>query len=150
MVEGGGKRYYLVREDILPEAIRKTALVKELLARGEARSVHEAVEMVGLSRSAFYKYRDGVQPFYEGSGRQILTLSLLLEDRAGVLSTVLNTIAAEEGNILTINQNIPLAGVASVSLAVDTSRLMVPPEKLIASLQLIRGVRKVEVVGRTG
>ncbi|EFU42164.1 hypothetical protein PVOR_09874 [Paenibacillus vortex V453] len=49
------ERYYLVREDILPEAVVKTMQVKKLLASGDVRTVHEAVEQVGLSRSAFYK-----------------------------------------------------------------------------------------------
>ena len=48
------QRYYLVREDILPEAVVKTMQVKELLASGDVKTVHEAVEQyVGLSRSAF-------------------------------------------------------------------------------------------------
>ena len=54
------ERYFIVREDILPEAIVKTIQVKEMLRRGDAATVHEATERVGLSRSAFYKYKDGV------------------------------------------------------------------------------------------
>lgn len=141
-------RFYLVNVEILPEAIRKTAWAKEILARREAKTINEAVEKVGLSRSAFYKYREGVFPLNEGKGKKILTLNFMLEDRSGVLSTILNTIAAEQGNILTINQNIPLNGLANASISLDTMRLAVTPESLITSLELIKGVKKVDIVGQ--
>ena len=48
-------KFYLVREDILPEAIKKTIRVKEILKRGEVRTIHDAVRMMDLSRSAYYK-----------------------------------------------------------------------------------------------
>ena len=71
--------FYLVREEILPEAIKKTIKVKEILKRGEIKTINEAVERMGLSRSAYYKYKDYVFPFYEASKEKIITLSLLLE-----------------------------------------------------------------------
>ncbi|HEY4432725.1 MAG TPA: ACT domain-containing protein, partial [Paenibacillus sp.] len=37
------ERYYLVREDILPDAVLKTMQVKQLLEAGDAKTVHEAV-----------------------------------------------------------------------------------------------------------
>ena len=100
--------FYLVREEILPEAIKKTIKVKEILKRGEIKTINEAVERMGLSRSAYYKYKDYVFPFYEASKEKIITLSLLLEHKAGVLSRVLNTVASDSGSIMTINQGIPL------------------------------------------
>ena len=70
--------FYLVKEDILPEAIKKTIKVKEILKRGEAKTINEAVERMNLSRSAYYKYKDYVFPFYEASRDKIITLSLLV------------------------------------------------------------------------
>ena len=52
---------------------------------------------MGLSRSAYYKYKDFVFPFYEASKEKIITLSLLLEHKSGVLSKVLNTVADDPG-----------------------------------------------------
>lgn len=95
MNEEKQSNFYLVREEILPEAIKKTIVVKEILKRGELKTVNEAVEKVGLSRSAYYKYKDYVFPFYEASKEKIITLSLLLEHKPGVLSRVLNTIAGD-------------------------------------------------------
>ena len=104
--------FFLVREEILPEAIKKTIRVKEMLKRGDARTINEAVEKMELSRSAYYKYKDYVFPFYEASRNKIVTLTLLLEHKKGVLSSVLNTISADSGSVMTINQGIPLQGVA--------------------------------------
>lgn len=141
-------KFLKVREDILPEAIRKTAQVKELLARGEAATVNEAVEKVDLSRSAFYKYKDGVFPFFEASRGRIITLSLLLEHKSGVLSTVLNTIARVKGNILTINQNLPLQGMANATISLETDQMVEGLDTLMSSMEAIDGVKNVELVGQ--
>ena len=69
--------YFLVREEILPEAIKKTIKVKEMLKRGDARTINEAVEKMELSRSAYYKYKDYVFPFYEASQNKIITITFL-------------------------------------------------------------------------
>lgn len=140
----------MVSKEILPEAILKTAHVKEILAKGEALTVNEAVEKAGISRSAFYKYRDGVFPFYEASKEKIVTFSLLLEHRTGVLSNVLNTVAMMKGNILTINQGIPLQGTAVVTLSIDTFEIQGNNiEELLEKLFSLDGVKKVEIVGHS-
>lgn len=149
MAEKSDKKYYIVAHDILPEAIIKTAEVKELLIRGEAQTVNDAVLKVGISRSAFYKYRDGVFPFHRAAHNKVITISLLLEHKAGVLSTILNTIAAEQGNILTINQGIPLQGLANAAISLDTAGLQVSIETLLRSISLIKGVNRVEVIGQS-
>lgn len=141
------KKYFIVAETILPETIKKAAEVKELLVRGEARTVNEAVDKVGMSRSAFYKYRDGVYPFYRAVHNRIVTLSLVLNHKAGVLSTILNTIAAEQGNVLTINQGIPLQGLANATISLDTTGMTVSIETLLKSVNLIKGVQRVEIIG---
>ena len=141
-------KYLKVRADILPEAILKTAQVKELLARGEAATVNEAVEKVELSRSAFYKYKDGVFPFFEASQGRIITLSLLLEHKTGVLSTVLNTIAQVSGNILTINQSLPLQGMATATISLETAQLVEGLDILMSSIEAIDGVKSVDLVGQ--
>lgn len=140
--------FYLVREEILPEAIKKTIKVKELLKQGEARTINEAVEKMDLSRSAYYKYKDYVFPFYEASREKIVTVSLLLEHRSGVLSKVLNTIAAERGSVLTINQGIPLQGVANATVSIETADLTIDLEALLEKVRMVEGVKRLEVLGQ--
>ncbi len=140
--------YYLVREEILPEAIKKTIKVKELLKKGEVRTINEAVETLNLSRSAYYKYKDYVFPFYEASKEKIVTLALLLEHRSGVLSKVLNVLALEHGSVLTINQGIPLQGVANATLSIETVELAIDLEALLDKIRVIEGVKRLEILGQ--
>lgn len=142
------ERYYLAREDILPEAILKTLHVKELLAGGQAKTVNEAVAIAGISRSAFYKYKDGIHQVNQLDRERLVTLSLLLEHRAGILFKVLGLIAESGGNVLTINQSIPLQGTANVVLSVETSRLHEELGHLTASLESVVGVSRVVVIGQ--
>ncbi|MFF2093994.1 MULTISPECIES: ACT domain-containing protein [Paenibacillus] len=142
------QRYYVVREDMLPEAIMKTIQVKEMLGRGEAATVHEAVERVGLSRSAFYKYKDGVYALHELERERIVTISMDLEHRSGVLSKVLSLVAGLEGNVLTMNQSIPLQGYANVVISVDISQLTGDLSSLIEVIRSQQGVRKASVIGQ--
>ncbi len=142
------ERYYVVREDILPEAIVKTIQVKEMLQRGEAETVHEAVERAGLSRSAFYKYKDGIYALNQLERERIVTVSMDLEHRSGVLSKVLGFVAGSEGNVLTIHQSIPLQGLANVVITVDTTGMAVPLTGLIDGIRGQDGVRKANVIGQ--
>ena len=140
--------FYLVREEILPEAIKKTIKVKELLKKGEVRTINEAVEKLNLSRSAYYKYKDYVFPFYEASRQKIISLSMLLDHKTGVLSRVLNSIANDGGSVLTINQGIPLQGVANVTFSIETKDLTIDTEALLDKLRMIEGVKRMEVLGQ--
>ncbi|MBH5317143.1 ACT domain-containing protein [Paenibacillus sp. GSMTC-2017] len=141
-------RYYVVHEDILPEAILKTIEVKEMLSTGGAATVHEAVERVGLSRSAFYKYKDGVYALNEMTQANIVTVSMDLDHRAGILSSVLGLVASQGGNVLTMNQTIPLQGFANVVLSVDISQVTGDVSELVELLKQQAGVRKAAIIGR--
>lgn len=141
-------KFYVVREDLLPEAIVKTIQVKDILNSGTVQSINEAVEKVNLSRSAYYKYKDGVYALSEISREQIVTIAMDLEHRSGVLSKVLGTIATQEGNVLTMNQSIPLQGYANVVLSIDVSQLIVTQQQFVDLLKCLDGVRHVKVVGQ--
>jgi chorismate mutase len=140
--------YYLVREEALPDVLRKTIRAKELLKRGMCTKVNEAVDQVGLSRAAYYKYRSYIFPFNELSQGKIVTLHFVLEHKPGVLSQVLSRVAETKGNILTINQGIPLQGLADVSISIETHRMLEDMEELLQSLADLKGVRKTKIIGQ--
>ncbi|MED1917186.1 ACT domain-containing protein [Brevibacillus sp. DP1.3A] len=142
------EKFYLIRSDILPESIAKTIEAKKMLESGEVDTVNEAVERVGLSRSAFYKYKDGVFPFNAMMSEKIMTFTFSLDHMSGYLSKVLTYVADQGGNVLTINQTIPLQGIATISMSVDMANLRVSSTEFLDSLQLIPGVRKAMIVGR--
>lgn len=145
MAKTGRDRFYLVQADILPESILKAVRAKEMLLKGEAATVNEAVERVKLSRSAYYKYRDRVFPLQAGITGRDITINLTLEHRTGVLSRVLATIAALGGNILTINQEMPSQGLAKVGINLDITGISGDMEMLIGDIKKIDGVRTVSL-----
>jgi chorismate mutase len=142
------EQYFLVRQDILPEALVKTVLAKELLAQGEVNTIQEAVERVDLSRSAFYKYKDGIHLLDRLERERIVTVSMDLLHKSGILSRVLALVASFEGNVLTINQTIPLQGRANVVISVDTSTMEERITEMIEALNDLDGVKKASVIGR--
>jgi chorismate mutase len=141
------KQFYLVREDVLPEAMKKTLDAKLLIERGKAESVADAVQAVDLSRSAFYKYRDTVFPFHTVVKQRIISLFFHIEDRSGTLSHLLSTVASSGCNVLTIHQTIPLQGRANVTLSLDTASMNVELNEMLRRLKSLEFVDKVDVLG---
>ncbi|MCK8827604.1 ACT domain-containing protein [Natroniella acetigena] len=141
-----GQNFYIVAEEILSSAMKKTVKVKELLKNGEEEQIKEAVKRVGLSRSAYYKYKDYIFAFVEQERQELATLSLLVTDQKGNLSKVLSQIARYHGNILTINQDIPLEQVAHVTITIESSNLVISVEQLISNLEDIVGIKRVKLI----
>ena len=131
---------------VLPPVYHKVLRVKELLESGEAKTVNEASDMADVSRSAYYKYKDYVFPFNQMQG--ILTLLIAAIDMKGVLSSLLSFMSDAGCNILTINQNVPVNGVANITVTVQTEKMSLSTDKLIAGLQSISGVRKVNILAK--
>ncbi len=111
------KNWVVVDASVLPEVILKTLTVKRMLANREERSSAAACRKVGISRSAFYKYRDSVFVYEEQMRDRIFTVFLRLNDIAGVLSGVLSSLSGAHANVLTLNQSIPVDGAAVVTVS---------------------------------
>ena len=139
-------KYYIVEASALPEVFLKVAEAKRLLSTGEAATVNEATRLTGISRSAFYKYRDSVLPFQNMMAGRIITFQLLLHDEPGTLSTLLNIVASRKANIITINSIVPTNGCAVVTISADTLELNIPLEDLLRELRQTPGVIKAEVL----
>ena len=140
------KKYYLVSAEALPEVFIKVAEAKRMLQVGEADTVGEAARLVGISRSAFYKYKDAVQPFQNMRACHIITFYALLKDSPGVLSNYLSIFANSGANILTINQTIPTNGCAGVTISAETSDMVEGLEELMARASSAEGVLKFEIM----
>lgn len=146
MSETEAPRYLLVESDVLPEVFLRVIEAKRLLSSGRARSVNEAAKLAGLSRSAFYKYKDRVHPFNNKAGGRIITLHAMLRDAPGVLSELIGLLYRCGANILTINQNIPIGGVAPVSVTARIDGLQVPLDEMLERMHTVDGAENIEVV----
>lgn len=133
----------LVEAAALPEVFGKVAQAKALLQSGQAASAAAAARSAGISRSAFYKYKDAVHRYDRPQTQPVLTLHGVLRDKPGVLSEMLSAFAAVGANVLTVFQDIPAGGAASVSVTADTTGLTGPEEELIRRLEQVDGVLRI-------
>ena len=138
--------YYIVDAEALPEIFRKVVDARRMLDTGEAETVNQAVQLAGISRSAFYKYKDAVRPFQDMLHGRIVTFQIMLKDEPGILSPVLNLFAGSGANILTINQGIPINGCAVVTVNAETSGLEGSLQELLARLNGAEGVLRGEIL----
>ena len=139
-------KYYIVAANALPEVFIKVAEAKRMMQTGEADTVGDATKKAGISRSAFYKYKDSVQPFNDMKAEHIITFYGMLKDNTGVLSHVLGILASSGANILTINQSIPTNGCAAVTISAETSGMEQTLESLIAAASAVEGVIRFEIM----
>ena len=146
MMEQEKPQYFIVEASVLPEVYRKVAEAKRLLETGEERTVNGAARRTGISRSAFYKYKDAVRPFRDMLHGGVVTVQMLLRDQPGALSSVLNLLADWGGNVLTINQAIPGGGAAAVTVGLETGGLSSGVEELLAVLRERPEVIRCEVL----
>ena len=136
------KKYFLIEEDAVPEVFHKVMEAKRYLATGKAKNSSYAAKMAQLSRSAFYKYKDKIME-YRLADNNVITLFFSLEDLPGVLSSVINKLYECGANILTVNQNIPSDGVASVTISLRTSEITMAEPQLLEHLRQCAGVVRI-------
>lgn len=139
-------KYYIVAADALPEIFVKVAEAKRMMQTGEAPTVGAATRMAGISRSAFYKYKDSVQPFNDMKAEHIITFYGMLKDAPGVLSSVLSDFADAGANILTINQSIPTNGCAAITVSAETSDMEMTLEAFLGQVARVSGVVRFEIL----
>lgn len=140
--------YYLIRRSHLPDVIRRTTLVTDLLGREPQLSVLQAVSQIGISRSAYYKYKDVAKPFQSTMQGQIVTVALTLQHQRGILSEVLNLLASLQANILTINQTLPLQGRATVIISLETRDMTEEMQAALDAVRDVPGVEQTLIVGQ--
>jgi chorismate mutase len=136
----------VVDASVLPDVIGKILEVKKLLANKEEKSSAAACKRIGISRSAYYKYKDCVFSYEDKLTQRIINLHAVLRDEAGVLSSVLSALYSLDANILTVNQNIPIDGVAGVTFSVRLNGEVQSPHELSKRLSEVQGVVDVKIL----
>ena len=122
----------LVDADVLPEVFVKVLQAKELLASGAVSNISAAAKQAGISRSAFYKYKDTV--FDAETGRESITVVATLLDKTGALQGLLSGISAAGASIVTITQSRPENGAAQVEVTVRTGTMQMPVDEMLTRL----------------
>ncbi len=139
-------QYIVVDTAVLPEIFVKVLMVKRLVADKSASSLSSACKKLGISRAAFYKYRDYVFFYDEKMRQKIVHFTITLQDRAGVLSSVLEMLSRMDANILTLNQSIPVDGVAYVTISLKMQKGESDPMTIPRKLMQLDGVVDVRLL----
>lgn len=140
------EKYYIISENALPEVFKKVLDIKEMICSEKAKDVSEAVKKVGISRSTYYKYKDSIFAMSEGINSKKVTIVVLLSHETGTLSKVLDCIAFNKGNILTINQDIPINMAANVTITIDISNMKKDIKCLVNTLKALPNVVNVKLL----
>jgi len=138
--------YLIIHKSILPDYYEKVLQAKRILEEGKVKEVSQAVKMAGISRSTYYKYKDFILEPSDMSGGRKAVLSMLLAHEPGILSAVLATISGSGCSVLTITQNLPVHGVASVTMVLDISGVPGSISQLLEDIRAIEGVEQPRLV----
>lgn len=141
-------KFYLVKEKAVPEVLLKVVEAKRILDSEKSVTVQEATERTGISRSSFYKYKDDILPFHEQAKGTTVTFILQMDDKPGILSDILKTVAGFHGNILTIHQSIPINGIATLTLSVEIQAEAGDAEDMVGQMEQQTGVHDLKILGR--
>ena len=139
-------KYYLVNASILPEVYSKVIDAKNYLAAGDAKSASQAAKMAGISRSAYYKYKDAIFEYNGEDSDETVTIIAKLKDNAGVLSALMNELYTAGANVLSVNQSVPVNSVADVSVTVRVTEIVVSLAQLIENIKSLNGVNSVKLI----
>lgn len=136
----------VIDKRVLPEVFEKVINAKRLLKEGKVKEITEAAKQAGISRSVYYKYKDYIFEFAETlQGRKVI-FNMVVTHEKGVLSSVLNILSDVGGNILTIDQGLPIHELAHVSFTIDISTMKCDIKEMLNEIELVHGVEKVEFV----
>ena len=140
-------KYSIVDKALLPPYLEKVAKARELLDEGDARDVSEAVKMVGISRSTYYKYRDRVRDISTVSMGRHAIISMMMSHRVGVLSNVIGVISSYGYSVWTITQNPPVDAKANVVITLELGEDAAILDDMIREISNIPGLSKVQLLG---
>ena len=93
-----------------------------------------------------YKYKDSVFNYEEQLTNNIVSVYCILRDEKGVLSSIISRLYELNTNILTINQNIPIDSVATVTFSVRFEHDALSTNVLTEELSKVPGVVEVKII----
>ena len=140
-------KYLIVDKALLPPYLEKVAKARELLDEGDARDVSEAVKMVGISRSTYYKYRDRVRDISTVSMGRHAIISMMMSHRVGVLSNVIGVISSYGYSVWTITQNPPVDAKANVVITLELGEDARDLDDMLNEISSIPGLSRVQLLG---
>lgn len=135
------QQFHLVDFSILPEAIKKTIRVKEMLKSGSSGTINEAVHKVNMSRSAYYKYKDHVASADDDKEDRVVVLFIIMQDDMAVFGRILRRIAKEKQEVLSVNRTKISEKLYSSVITLKTKESAKDMESLYEALKETKGIQ---------
>ncbi len=140
--------YYVLKRKAVPDVLLSVVEAKRLIETHKVATIQEAVDLVGISRSSFYKYKDDIMEFHDNAQGTTITLTFQMDDEPGALSDVLKIIALHGANILTIHQSIPINGMASLSLSIQILERTMDVSRLLEEMEAKNSIHNVKIIAK--
>lgn len=140
--------YYVLKRKAVPEVLLNVVEAKRLIETHKVATIQEAVDLVGISRSSFYKYKDDIMEFHDNSQGTTITINAQIDDEPGILSDLLKIVAEHGANILTIHQSIPINGTAALSISVQILETTLDVSEMLEKMEDTKGVHSVKIIAK--
>ncbi len=139
-------KYFVVSTSVLPEIFLKVVEANKYLDEHPKANVSEAINYVGISRSAYYKYCNHIFTFTDLEHGKRITLLVATHNKVGVLAKVISTISKFNGNMLTINQELPMNGRSLTTMTIDTQALTGTFDEMIEKIKRLKDVISIDLI----
>lgn len=143
------KQFYLVDFQVLPEAIKKTIRIKESLKNGRVKTINEALSAMNISRSAYYKYKDHVEPTGAVKERSI-TYFIMMQNDFSLLNKIMRKIKKENNDVLSINSGVAFGENVPTIISFKTKMTLADINLLAESIRRIKGIIRIVVSEEEG
>lgn len=143
-----GAKYYMVKEEAMPEVLLKVAKARQMIDYGTTDSVQAACAELGISKSSYYKYKDAVEIVADEHESRSVTISCVVKNQPGMLSQILEILFKEQMNVETIFQSTPVGGVAEISINAKYTVSGMPIGELLDTIRKVKGVASVKLLAR--
>ena len=140
------KQFYLVDFQVLPEAIKKTIRIKESLKNGRVK----ALSAMNISRSAYYKYKDHVEPVTGAVKERSITYFIMMQNDFSLLNKIMRKIKKENNDVLSINSGVAFGENVPTIISFKTKMTLADINLLAESIRRIKGIIQIVVSEEEG
>lgn len=144
------KQFYLVDFQVLPEAIKKTIRIKESLKNGRVKTINEALSAMNISRSAYYKYKDHVEPVTGAVKERSITYFIMTQNDFSLLNKIMRKIKKENNDVLSINSGVAFGENVPTIISFKTKMTLADINLLAESIRRIKGIIRIVVSEEEG
>lgn len=148
------KQFYLVDFQVLPEAIKKTIRIKESLKNGRVKTINEALSAMNISRSAYYKYKDHVEPVTGAVKERSITYFIMMQNDFSLLNKIMRKIKKENkkenNDVLSINSGVAFGENVPTIISFKTKMTLADINLLAESIRRIKGIIQIVVSEEEG